>query len=205
MLFAFEPHPAAARLLRSALRTSPRCTVLEVAAADRDETAELVVPNGSFGTPISALAWVRNSQGGEDRRVLRITTRRIDSLIEDGTISVTGPVFMKIDVEGAEGRVLRGAAGLLRHHRPVVYFECQTHSAARQGETPDGVWDELGKVGYQIFGNRASRFISVGSIQPDIANYLAIPRIDDFEENQPLDALAIIAIIERWATRGSDY
>ncbi len=204
MLFALEPHPVAARLLRSAVGASPRCMVLEVAAADRDEIAELVVPDDPFGTPVSALAWVRSQRGGKDRRVLRIATRRIDGLIGDGTISVTDPVFMKIDVEGAEGRVLRGAAGLLRRHRPVIYFECQTRSAARQGETPEGVWDELGQAGYRIFANGAGRFVPVDRIQPEAANYLAIPGLDGVDGDQPLDAAAIIAIIDRWATRGSE-
>jgi FkbM family methyltransferase len=89
MLFAFEPHPAAARLLRGAVGTSARCKVLEVAAADRDGNAELVVPGGPFGSPVSALAWVRGQDDAEDARTLRVATRRIDSLIEDGTISVT--------------------------------------------------------------------------------------------------------------------
>ena len=202
-LFALEPNPAAAQLLRSAVGKSPRCTVFDVAAADRDEIAELVVPDGPFGAPTSALAWVRSRSGDKDRRVLRIATRRIDGLIDDGSISVVGPVFLKIDVEGAEGRVLRGAAALLRHHRPVIYFECQTSLLARQGETPADVWNELGRAGYRIFVNRASRFVPVDEIQPDAANYLAIPTVDVVERDFPMDAASIIGTIGRWATRGS--
>jgi FkbM family methyltransferase len=204
MLFALEPHPAAARLLRSAVGASPRCTVLEVAAADRDDIAELVVPEGPFGTPVSALAWVRSPHGGEDRRVLRIPTRRIDSLIQDGTITVADPVFMKIDVDGAEWRVLRGAAGLLRRHRPVIYFECQARLAARQGETPEGVWDESGQPVSRIFAKGRGRFVPVDRVQPEVANYLAIPGFDEVDGDQPLDVSAIIAIIDRWATRGAE-
>jgi FkbM family methyltransferase len=190
-------------MLRNAVGKSPRCTVLEVAAADRDDIAELVVPEGPFGTPTSALAWVRDQGSGENQRVLQIRTRRIDGLIDDGTISVVAPVFMKIDVEGAEGRVLRGAAALMSRHQPVIYFECQTPLLARQNETPEDVWNELGRAGYRIFANQGSQFVVVDRIQPDAANYLAIPTVDVVDSELPLNAVAIIAIIGRWAIRRS--
>jgi len=207
-LYALEPHPGAARLLRSALRRLPGCNVLEVAAADQDGVAELVVPEGPFGASLSALSWVRNGQRDEDQPVLAITTRRLDGLIADGTVTVTAPVFMKIDVEGAEARVLRGAAGLLGRHRPVIYFECQSASAARQGETPRGVWDELERAGYQVFAKLPAGFVRVAQVHPDVANYLAIPdlpvrRPDELDDNLPMDAAALIAILDSWATRAA--
>lgn len=202
-LFAFEPHPKAAGLLRRTVGVSPRWAVLEIAVADRDESAQLVVPDGPFGAPISALAWVRTQGGRGDRDTLRISMRRIDSLIEDGVIHVAGPAFMKIDVEGAEARVLRGAAGFLTRHRPVIYFECETRSATRQGETPEGLWGELKMASYQIFMNRANSFVPVDRIQPEAVNYLAIPDSDTVAAEHPLDIPAMIAVVDRWARRQS--
>ncbi len=204
VLFALEPHPAAARLLRSALGRSPRCTVLEVAAADHDETAELMVPNGPFGIPVSALAWVRSGYGGKDGSALQIKTRRIDSLVQDGTISVVDPVFMKIDVEGAEERVLRGAAALLSLHRPVIYLECQTPFLARQDGTPESVWSLLRDAGYRVFANSAGRFVPVEGIHPETVNYIAIPDLDAAAGNDPLDAVAMIEVIAKWAPHESE-
>jgi hypothetical protein len=49
-----------------------------------------------------------------------VTVRRLDEIIpEDVSIE-----FIKIDVEGAEAAVLRGASNLLRSQQPVVVFEC---------------------------------------------------------------------------------
>jgi FkbM family methyltransferase len=203
-LYALEPHPGAARLLRAALGPLPGCTVLEVAAADRDGVAELVVPGGPFGASVSALSWVRTDGRDAGQPVLPITTRRLDGLIEDGTVSIAAPLFMKIDVEGAEARVLRGAAGLLARHTPVVYFECQASSAARQGETPQGVWRELERAGYRIFATSSAGFVRVAQVQPDVANYLAIPGENEVEGDQPLDAAALIAIVGRWASRATE-
>lgn len=44
------------------------------------------------------------------------------------------PQVLKIDVEGAELLVLRGAGQLLAQHRPIVLFECHTESIAAATE-----------------------------------------------------------------------
>ncbi len=45
-------------------------------------------------------------------------TTTLDTLIEEDVIRP--PQLIKIDVEGAEAKVLRGAARLLAQHRPIV-------------------------------------------------------------------------------------
>jgi hypothetical protein len=110
---------------------------------------------------------------------------------------------MKIDVEGAEGLVLRGAAGLLDRHQPVIYFECQGLFAARQGTSPKDVWDQLEGAGYSIFAAGSGCFIPADRVQQEIVNYLAIPSLGELQIDQPLDANSIIAIIDRWSARGT--
>jgi FkbM family methyltransferase len=54
-----------------------------------------------------------------------VPTFRLDAL-------VAGPVgFLKLDVEGAEGRVVKGATGLLERHRPVVTTELKQEMLER--------------------------------------------------------------------------
>jgi hypothetical protein len=67
-------------------------------------------------------------------------TDTLDSLIGAGTASV--PDFMMIDVEGAEGCVLRGALELLNNRRPHVIVE--THSEALEKQC----LDTLHEAGY---------------------------------------------------------
>jgi FkbM family methyltransferase len=201
MLFALEPHPGAAKLLRAALGTRRGCAVLEVAAAETDSSAELIVPLGAFGSPVSGLAWVKRDQEADPATSIPIRLCRLDGLIDDGTMSVVGPVFMKIDVEGGEAGVLRGAADLLRRHRPILYFECQTASLARQGETPEGVWADLGKAGYHMFGNRAGRFVRLPGVDVEIVNYLGIPDLAATDLVDLLDATALDRTLHAWAAR----
>jgi len=197
-VFAIEPHPGAAKLLRESMGNVQGYVVLEVAAAERDAGGDLIVPVGAFGSPVSGLAWVR---GGESGRTgsLPVALRRIDSLIEEGAITIAGPVFMKIDVEGGEGGVFRGARGLLERHRPMLYFECQAASLARQGETPESIWGDLGRAGYRMFGVRAGRLVPMSEATGEIINYFAIPDVGaDLPE--PLDT-AVEAMLNAWAER----
>jgi FkbM family methyltransferase len=56
----------------------------------------------------------------ENMPTVAVRVAQVDTLIQDGT---PVPDCMKIDVEGAEIRVLQGAQRLLREHRPVLAIE----------------------------------------------------------------------------------
>jgi hypothetical protein len=59
--------------------------------------------------------------------------------------------LVKVDVEGAELQVLRGALGTLRRHRPFVLFEHGLGAADRYGTEPEQVHDLLaGDVGLRV-------------------------------------------------------
>ena len=203
-LYALEPHPGAARLLRNTLRRLPDCAVLELAASDRDGSAGLRVPNGAFGSSVSALAWVEPPHETISEELIGINLRRLDSLVEDGTMKVVGPILLKIDVEGGEGHVLRGAAQLLRRHRPVIYFECQVESLARQGETPDGIWDQLEGAGYHVLANRAGTFVPMSGVDGEVVNYLAVPDLTGADRQGPLERASIEARLDTWAARTAE-
>jgi hypothetical protein len=61
---------------------------------------------------------------------VRVKVRKIDAMIAGGEI--VPPSLMKIDVEGAEAMVLRGARETIRRHRPIIFAE--VHSAALLSE-----------------------------------------------------------------------
>jgi FkbM family methyltransferase len=200
-LFALEPHPGAAKLLRTAIAGLPGCTVLEVGASDVDGTATLMVPEGAFGSAVSGLAWVQPDSEADHRDQPTIRIRRLDGLIDDGSITASGPVLLKIDVEGGERRVIRGAAELLRTRRPILYFECQAASLARQGETPERVWDDLRLAGYRMYANRAGRFEPTPAVDASVVNYLAIP---ERPSEEFIDARSMDSLLDDWAARTSD-
>jgi FkbM family methyltransferase len=62
------------------------------------------------------------------------------------------PAVIKIDVEGAELQVLRGALGTLTRHRPIIIFEHGSGSAETYGTSPADVFTLLrDEADYRIF------------------------------------------------------
>ena len=57
--------------------------------------------------------------------------------------------FIKIDAEGAEPRVLRGAADLIRRDRPDMLIEINSPLLRASGSCPDEVFNILAKFEYQ--------------------------------------------------------
>ena len=59
--------------------------------------------------------------------------------------------FIKIDVEGAELAVLRGAEKLLRRDSPSIIFESTLDGLGGFGLSPGDIWDFLKRLDYEIF------------------------------------------------------
>jgi FkbM family methyltransferase len=106
---AFEPNPANARFLRRHATINGLCNVevVEAGVADGEGTARFDLGSGS-GTG-------RLSQGGE----IEVRTVGLDQFCAERGLE---PAVVKIDVEGGELDVLRGATRLLTESRPVVFL-----------------------------------------------------------------------------------
>ncbi|HEY3438907.1 MAG TPA: FkbM family methyltransferase [Actinotalea sp.] len=118
---AFEAYPPVARLMRENLalnRSGRRVRVLEVAVSDVVGEVELFVP------PDSGLVETSSSTQ-EDFRAgsvpMRVPATTLDThWSTSGRPRVTA---VKLDVEGAEHRVLAGARELVAAQRPVLFVE----------------------------------------------------------------------------------
>jgi hypothetical protein len=74
--------------------------------------------------------------------VLDVTCARADDLVASGVLPP--PALVKIDVEGAEADVLRGATATLRTHRPLLLLEVHHVRAMHE------VDDVLRAAGYSV-------------------------------------------------------
>jgi len=65
--------------------------------------------------------------------------------------------FLKIDVEGAEGRVLTGAERSLRRWHPLILFEANAATQALAGSTVGALLDTLAALGYGFHAHDRKR------------------------------------------------
>lgn len=63
--------------------------------------------------------------------------------LDDYAADHNPPTVIKIDVEGAEGPVLRGAQEVIDRHRPTLFVEIHPAKLRPLDDTPSGVFSEL--------------------------------------------------------------
>ena len=117
-----EPNARLARRLRSNLLINQLedVRVIEKAAASENGTITLYQVAGD--APNQGLSTTRDGISSEDREPTTVEAVTIDSLLLEPDLA-TGPLVLKIDVEGAEYEVLAGARETLANRRPAVVFE----------------------------------------------------------------------------------
>jgi FkbM family methyltransferase len=175
-VFAFEPNPTAFRLLIRNTSRFPTVFPFEIALAEFDSRGLLVVPEDARGNEVDALSWlVQTPEARGELRRRAVPIRSLDSLLHEGTIEISPPVFLKLDVEGSEIAVLRGSLEVLARHRPVVFFECVESHLARAGHSAQELWRLFHEIGYVILRPDVGRFRRVAAPNAETANYLAVP------------------------------
>jgi FkbM family methyltransferase len=137
---AFEPNPELAAQLRARF---PTVTVHEVALSDESGTREFHV---LAQLPAQSGLLRRPTDRDSDVTVIEVKVDTIDRLL-----SAHVPIrLVKIDVEGAEVNVLRGARETLRRWQPVVVFEHGVRTSTPYGTTPEMLFDLLAACGLNI-------------------------------------------------------
>jgi FkbM family methyltransferase len=128
---AYEPIPEMAAYLRAEF---PSAIVRNAALADA--TGESSFVHVDSAPEFSGLR-ERIYHGVSEVRSHAITVRieRLDDSLPDGF----APRFIKIDVEGAELLVLRGAQATIRRFRPSIVFEHGVGGADRYDTHPDDI------------------------------------------------------------------
>jgi FkbM family methyltransferase len=143
-VFAFEPDAVMARLLRRSARLNPGAAAVEVipcAVAQEPGLAHFEIAQRSRAS--NALEGCQLSQGGGVRELETVVTVSLDWLTE----RLPAPDVVKIDVEGADLAVFRGARKMLEAKRPVLIFESTPPNRDEESRL-------LRDLGYTLFDAR---------------------------------------------------
>ncbi|RYY90518.1 MAG: FkbM family methyltransferase [Chitinophagaceae bacterium] len=143
--FGFEPLPPLFARLRQRYGTEHSVHIFPYALSDKAGTSAFnwVTSNPAY----SGLQKRRYDRAHEEEQNITVETRRLDDVLQSYGLPIH---LMKIDVEGGELGVLRGARETLRRFRPVVIFEFGLGGSDVYGSTPELIWEFFGGIGYHI-------------------------------------------------------
>jgi FkbM family methyltransferase len=110
-----EPVPHLAAFLRRV--TAENVDLIETALSDRPGVTELFVPTGGSGS--EGRSTIEPLVASGERSKVEVKLTPLDDL------DLRDVAFIKIDVEGHELPVLRGAQRTLTQHRPVILIEIE--------------------------------------------------------------------------------
>ena len=141
-IYGFEPIPHLYQYLRNKYQ-SPRVTLFQHVLSDREE--EISFFYFPKRTGVSGIS--RRNELLQDLKPQELTVKTV---VLDQMLDLDRIDLIKIDVEGAELKVLNGARELINKCRPVVVFECGYGGLDYFKSTPEDVFEFFDGIGYGL-------------------------------------------------------
>ncbi len=139
-VFLFEPHPGSYRVVRLSMTRNPceNMSTYSFGLGSEQQEAYILLHHVNTGASRIIKPGEPVPQG---EMVSKTSTKTLDALQEELNMDVDRPVMMKIDVEGMEVDVIKGAKDFLQRHKEVLIIIEDKHS----GE--DEVRNALAEIG----------------------------------------------------------
>ncbi len=143
-VLALEPSPPAFTELCRNLELLGSDSIVPIQAAVGEETSELVMHVTHDGRGMMVAVKQEEKYEYESVKVPVVT---LDDLCDERSFA---PNVLKIDVEGFEGEVLRGARRVLREDRPAIFLEVHGFLLKRRGLDSQVAFGPVREAGYTI-------------------------------------------------------
>jgi FkbM family methyltransferase len=157
---AVDPSPIATRLIKLQTRLNgydKHIRIVEACVGDAVGEAEML-SSGVFSD-----GYMRMALGRSNSELTKTRAVTIDQL----TDQFGPPTHIKIDVEGYEGAVVRGAKRTLTRLAPLVFLELHNEMIRSEGGDPSRVLDDLAEMNYEE--------LSINGVNADRDRILKMP------------------------------
>ncbi len=142
-VLAFEPDPENCEWLRrNIVANQCKCVDLHQYAIADTEGSSIFYPSLGTGSIVSRSTWEAHQ-----REAIAVRTRRLDDVLSE--LSIDHIDVIKIDVEGADLKVLRGAEQTLRRSRAHLVMDVDVCTDGERRE----LFELLCSYGYTIYRN----------------------------------------------------
>lgn len=152
---AVDPSPMAIRFLRCQAELNSvvdRIALIRACLADHDGFLNMV----DCGV-LSAGYFVPPDNGHQEGEITAVRSLTVDSLVDEMDFV---PTHIKIDVEGAEASVLRGACSVLAEESPVLFVELHNAMVSSRGGNPQEAISLLQQSGYELFDSTGNILVA---------------------------------------------
>ena len=178
---AVDPAPSAVRMLQLQARLNgagERLLVVAAAIGARDGSLELV--DAGVG---SARYYVQPERQHSARERTTVPGITVDSLCAREHLR---PTHVKIDVEGFEADVLRGATRTLRAEpRPLWFIELHNGIVRRSGADPAATFEILHAAGYELLAADGRSLMPDELLARSLIRVIARPRLNPAGAGRP--------------------
>ena len=145
--FAFEPIPYLYDQLK--VKFEGQAAIFPCALSDKSgQTTFNLVKNAPAYSGINKRKYAVSEPEIEE---IQVELKQLDEVIP----AETKIDFIKIDVEGGEFDVLKGAKNLLNAHHPILVFECGIGASEFYGTNPSDLFQFLADLNYKTSTLRA--------------------------------------------------
>lgn len=138
----FEPNPACHNYFQELLKINNLTGQLEsFALGEKDSVVKLMFPEKETWLGKIQVNGDALFDAGLNNRVINVQVLPLDNYVIEYNLS---PDLIKIDTEGFEEFVIKGATATLSKYHPFVIFECDP-------DKRDGIFDLLLKIDFDIY------------------------------------------------------
>jgi FkbM family methyltransferase len=173
-LLIFEPLPKQKEFLQALFAGYGNVAVYDCALGNQRGPTSFVVKKGALEESGLLQRSFYNDGNNEDLETIPVTIETLDNLNFPFRVD-----FIKIDTEGGEIDILKGAVKLLRRDAPIVSVEYGPGGYDAYGYKSDTLFELATESGYSIFDLFGNRFESIKEWRSCVArfywDYLLIP------------------------------